>query len=204
MPKRPQSAVFTPSRFTSPRSVFDALNSANVDAAEIQCLQQKMNGEVVVTFKSPPAKEKFLSLNSITINNESYAIQDFNRPLTFLTVYDAPFELRDWAIVKRLAPFCEVIHYRRGRFDYVPNIFNGLRHYRVRIIKPVPNFLRFGKYQVFIKYAGQPLPRRKCNLPGHFSNVCDHKVCFNCENIGDEANCCSAPPLSFLQRGWTC
>jgi len=83
MPKRPRSALFTPSRFTSARSVFDALNSANVDTAEIQCLQRKMNDEVVVTFKSPAAKEKFLSLNSITINNERYAIQDIDRPLTF-------------------------------------------------------------------------------------------------------------------------
>lgn len=122
-----------------------------------------MNGEVVVTFKSPAVKEKFLSLNSITINNESYAIQDIDRPLTFLTVYDAPFELSDWDIMKHLAPFCEVIHYRRGRFDYTPGVYNGLCHYHVRKIKPVPNFPRFGKYQVFLKYAGQPLMCRKCN-----------------------------------------
>lgn len=195
MPKRPRSALFTPSRLTSARSVFDALNRANVDANEIQCLQRKMNSEVVITFKSAAAKEKFLSLNSITIDAESYAIQDIDRPLTFLTVYDAPFELSDWAIIKRLAPFCEVIHYRRGRFDFAPGVYNGLRHYRVRIIKPVPNFLRFGKYQIFLKYAGQPLTCRKCNLPGHFSNVCNNKVCFNCDNFGHEANSCPAPPL---------
>lgn len=163
MPKCPRSAVFTPSRFRSARSVFDALNTANIDATEIQCLQRTMNGEVVVTFKSPAVKEKFLSLNSITINNESYAIQDIDRPLTFLTVYDAPFELSDWDIMKHLAPFCEVIHYRRGRFDYAPGVYNGLCHYHVRKIKPVPNFPRFGKYQVFLKYAGQPLMCRKCN-----------------------------------------
>ena len=72
------------------------------------------------------------------------------------------------------------------------NVYNGLRHYRVRIFKPIPNFLRFGRYQVFLKHSGQPLTCRNCNLPGHFSNVCDYKVCFNCENIGHEANNCCA------------
>jgi len=65
-----------PSRSTSAHSVFDAFKGASVDATEIQCLQRKMNGEVVVTFNSPGAKEKFLSLNSIWINNENYATQD--------------------------------------------------------------------------------------------------------------------------------
>ena len=75
--------------------------------------------------------------------------------MTFLTVYDAPFELVDWVIIRRLAPFCEVVHFRRGRFDFMPNVYNGLRHYRVRILKPVPSFLRFGKYQVFLTYDDQ-------------------------------------------------
>lgn len=154
-----------------------------------------MSSEVVITFKSAAVKERFLGLNAITIDNQSYAIQDIDRPLTFLTVYDASFELSDWAIIKRLTPFCEVVNYRRGKFDFAPGVYNGLRHYRVRIIKPIPNFLRFGRYQVFLKYAGQPPTCRRCNLPGHFSNVCDRKVCFNCQNIGHEANSCPGPPL---------
>ena len=195
MPKRPRTALFTPSRFTSSHSVFDALKSADIPATDIQCLQRKLNGEVVITFKSNALKEKFLALNSITIDDENYALQDIDRPLTYLTVYDAPFELSDFAIIKRLSPFCDVIHYRRGRFEHEPNVCNGLRHYRVRIIKPVPNFLRFGKYQVFIKYAGQPLTCRRCNQPGHFSKTCQNKVCFNCERLEHEANFCPAPPL---------
>ena len=197
MPKRPRSALFTPSRSTSARSVFAALSAANIGASDIQCLQRKMNGEVVITFKSDALKEKFLTLNAISIDSESYAIQDIDRPLTFLTIYDAPFELSDWAIIRRLTPFCEVVNFRRGKFEFdcAPNVYNGLRHYRVRVLKPIPNFLRFGRYQVFLKYAGQPLTCRKCNLPGHFSYACDNKVCFNCERIGHEANFCPAPPL---------
>ncbi len=43
IPKRPQccSALFTPLRSTSARSVFAALNNAAISASEINCLQHK-------------------------------------------------------------------------------------------------------------------------------------------------------------------
>ena len=55
-------------------------------------------------------KEKFLRLNALAVGEHSYATQDIDRPMTFLTIYDAPFELGDLAIIRRLAPFCEVVH----------------------------------------------------------------------------------------------
>ena len=64
IPQRPKTAFFTLHRQTSARSVFDALALSNIEPTEIQCLQRKMNGEVVVTFKSLEAKDKFLGLNS--------------------------------------------------------------------------------------------------------------------------------------------
>ena len=73
------------------------------------------------------------------------------------------------------------------------NVYNGLRHYRVRITKPIPSFLRFGKYQIFLKHDGQLPTCRRCNLAGHFSNNCNFKVCCNCENIRHEASSCPAP-----------
>ena len=103
--------------------------------------------------------------------------------------------LNSRAIIKHLMPFCEVVHYQRGKFDFEPRVYIGLCHYHVIILKPIPNFLRFGIYQVFLKYAGQPLTGHRCNLPCHFSNKCSFKVCFNCENIGHNSNCCPAPPL---------
>ncbi|PFX34783.1 Zinc finger CCHC domain-containing protein 3 [Stylophora pistillata] len=198
MPQRPQTAFFTPDRQTTARSVFDAFANCKVSPTDIQCLQRKLNGEVAVTFKSISAKENFLRLNSLNINSENYALEDIDEPLTFLTIYDTPFELSDFAIIKRLTPYCDVLNYRRGKHTYAPNIYNGLRHYRVRISKPIPSFLRFGKYQIFIQYSGQTPRCRKCNRPGHFNNACLKKICFHCENTGHEARECQRPTLCCI------
>lgn len=80
----------------------------------------------------------------------------------------------------------------------VSGVYNGLRHYRIHIVKPILNFLRFGKYQIFLKYDGQHPMCGQCNLPGHFVSSCTNKVCFNCENVGHESCNCPAPPLSCL------
>ena len=198
LPDRPRSAFFTPSRSTSARSVFDALRLAEIESQEVACMQRRMNGEVIITFKRPSSKDKFLRLNALKIGTDNYAIQDIDRPLIFLTIYDAPFELADLAIINRLAPYCEVLHYRRGRFSFAPSVYNGLRHYRVRVIKPIPSFLRFGKTMLFLKHDGQVPTCRRCNQPGHFSNQCSQKICFNCENLGHESPSCPVPVLCSI------
>ena len=99
--------VFMASR--TAKSVFEALASAKINASEIACLQCKMNGEVIITFKSILAKEKFLRLNSLQVDTEHFALQDVNKPLSFLTTYDAPFELSDLDIICLQKVHCSLV-----------------------------------------------------------------------------------------------
>ena len=198
VPKRPRSAWFAPSRTTSARSVFSSLKDAGISDNDVTCMQRKLNGEIVVTFSSAGAKERFLKLSALKIDDQVCAVQDIDRPLVYLTIYDAPFELSDLAIIKRLAPFCQVVTHRRGRFDFLPQVYNGLRHYRVRILRPVPSFLRFGNFQITLKHSGQKPTCRRCNRVGHRANNCDNKVCFNCEHVGHEQYQCEARKLCCI------
>ena len=105
MPQRPRTAFFTPSKNTSAKSVFEALEQAEIDTAEIACLQGKMNGEVTVTFKSISAKEKFPRLNSLQVDAEHFALQDVDKPLTFLTSSDREVKLPIGRVTSLLCSF---------------------------------------------------------------------------------------------------
>ena len=72
-------------------------------------MQRKLNGEIVVTFSSANAKERVLKFSALKIDDQICAVQDIDCPLVYLTIYDAPFELSDLAIIKRLAPFCQLL-----------------------------------------------------------------------------------------------
>lgn len=80
MPQRPRTAFFTPNKLTTARSVLEALAFSKVEPTDVQCLQRKLNGGVVVTVRSITAKENFLRLNSLHINSENYVIQDVDKP----------------------------------------------------------------------------------------------------------------------------
>ena len=43
-----------------------------------------------------------------------------------------------------------------------PGIFNGIRVFGMEISKPVPSFLRFGRYLVLLKHKDQTPTCRKC------------------------------------------
>lgn len=207
-PDRPCTATFKTEKYMPASELFTALDAEHFPAASIRCLQRRPNGQVLVTFCNPEWRKAFLKKSSfISRYNELGVIDDSDEPLTYLNIYDAPYELPDMAIIDRLKPYCEVLSHRRGKHLGFTAVNNGLRHYRVRIKYAVPSFLRFGKFLVRLSHDGQEQTCRKCNQRGHFANSCENTVCFNCDSLGHisreclkKVKCCICKSERHLAR----
>ena len=85
-----------------------------------------------------------------------------------------------------------MISSRRGKLPKL-NVYNGIRHFRVRLKEPLPSYLCFGKFLVRLSHDGQQHTCRRCNRAGHFANECENVVCFNCEELGHQSRECGEP-----------
>lgn len=147
VPERPCTVFVNPRTRVPAQVFFDALANASIDPKSLSCIQRQSNGEVVLTFRNAELREQFLRLNTLEIQGQPFALQDVDRPLTYVQIFDAPYEMPDTATITRLSKYCDVIHHRRGYFRApgFEHVQDGVRHYRVRLLSPIPNFLRFGK-----------------------------------------------------------
>ena len=196
LPERPCSAVFAPGGFVGAVELVNALDRCHISKEQVRCLQRLSAGKICVTFCNPEVRNNFVKNSVFEVRGRPVAIQDVDHPLTFLRIHEAPHELPNAAIVHRLTEFCDVVHYRRGyfTFDGLQHIMDGVRHYRVRLNKPTPSFLRFGRVQIHLRYEGQTITCRQCNEPGHMANDCHvEKICFNCDGPGHVSSECPHP-----------
>ena len=197
LPSRPLTVAFNPRTRVPANEVFTALQEANIDSTNVSCVQRQSNGEIVLTFRNARSKEQFLANNLVRIRGMPFALQDVDRPLTYVQVFDAPHEMPDATIIQRLSKYCDVLHHRRGYFreEGWTHVQDGVRHYRVRIKSNIPNFIRFGKVLIHFRYDGQPRTCKHCNQTGHYVNACHSIICFNCEELGHIASNCPSPVL---------
>ena len=100
--------------FSAPSTAFAslALRTQGFPTEAIRCLQRKLTGDMLITFANARMKYSFLEKNVMQIRHRHFAINNEDRQLTYLNVYDAPHELSDNALIRHLEPYCEVIHYR--------------------------------------------------------------------------------------------
>ena len=187
-----------------------AITNSGVPAEEVRCIQLKkvcqFAKEVHVTFSTPAFCTSFVNSKSLAINEKSYFILSAHRPVTFVGVFDAPFELADEAIVKRLENFyeCKVVNTYHNCHQGT-NIPNGIRTFSVILNRHLPATLRFRCFQVRLFHRDQPQRYHKCNRCGHFARECPNLVCFNCDGLGhiskecpDSPRCCICKSLNHL------
>ena len=200
-PNRPCTAFFRPSTYHDAKDIFDALEREGFPPNTIRCLQRKPSGEIFVTFCNPDKRNEFLRRSSFIVRRSRYTTNDEDSSVLFLTVYDAPHELPDTAIITRLLEYCSVVSQRRGKHHSQPTVFNGLRHYRIQLKRndvTVPSYLRFGKFLLRFSHAGQTRTCRKCNRSGHLAATCKNILCFNCDELGHVARECPNAMLCCL------
>jgi len=199
--------------------IFDSLVSDGIPASAVRCLQRKPSGENCITFSKEEYCCQFFDKSAFFVRNRAYPTHPAARTLTFLTIYDAPYEMTDSAIEERLKPYCAVFSRRRGKLQGQSEVAYGLRHYRVQLEANVPCYLRFAKFQLRFYHDGQPKTCRKCGALDHIARDCTNDCCFNCDSIGhvskhcpEKMKCCICKseqhkaidcPLSWYRRSAT-
>ena len=193
MPERPLSAVFAVNQTSenSVNDIFQDLQNIGVPAQGVRCLQRVSNDHFCITFGKENYRNTFLKKSSFIPHFSNGRPQlPGSSNLVYVAAYDIPFEMSDEAIRNRLSRFGVVRSSRRCKLQTMPGIFNGIRVFGMEISKPVPSFLRFGRYLVRLKHKDQTPTCRKCNRPGHQAKTCPNTFCFNCEELGHMSDSC--------------
>lgn len=99
VPLRPCTAVVNPTIFLPAQNFFGALNDASIDPKQISCAQRMSSGAINVTFRHPSYRESFLKRNTLEIHGQQFAVQDVDQPLTYLQIFDAPYEMLNTTII---------------------------------------------------------------------------------------------------------
>ena len=129
MPDRPYTAFFTaPSSTFTAKDIFDALLTDGIPASAVCCLQRSPNGNVLVTFALQKYHDLFLRRSSFIVRRSHYVSYPGLRRLMFITMYDAPHELPDSALERRLSRYGRIFSSGRGKVQGYPHVFNGLQH----------------------------------------------------------------------------
>ncbi len=86
---RPLTAFVNPRGRVSSTEVFEALDEAGIDTTSLSCVQRHSSGEIVLTFPKTRFKEQFLRQNVLNLRGVTLVVQDVDKPLTYLLIFNA-------------------------------------------------------------------------------------------------------------------
>ena len=124
-----------------------------------------------------------------------------------VTVLHVPHEFNDSAVRYVLERYGRVIS---GRFltctDY-PEVYNGIRQYKIVLKENIPSSVNFGGRPCWVRYKGQPRTCLKCGGKGHEVKDCEQVRFFQCNCIGhlkkdckEEAKCSICEKTGHIYR----
>lgn len=123
--------------------------------------------------------EKFGGVTRRTIEGKAVqiVIKDPNVTEKFVRISDFPANGNLDVVKTRLREFGAVLDIRRDRYrtsaagSYI-DCFTGNITARMTLDTPIPSYLNIGDYKTYVRYEGQPITCRACNLPGHLGAQC--------------------------------
>lgn len=136
----------------------DRIVVTGVHRAHVKCLQRFRSGQVDVTFTPTDSRDLFLRKAGITIRQRPARTRPPWQIGTFVTVWDAPWELPDDLISQRLQEYGKVHSNRRAyNHSLLPEkIHDGRCVLRMSIEKSIRPFIKIGPFLVRIFYTSQP------------------------------------------------
>ena len=175
----------------SVKDIFQDLRNIGRPAHGVKCLHRVSNGRFCINFGKKNYRNTFAKKSSFTPHFTNGRPQlSTSSNLVYIAAYYTPSEVADEAQespkpVRRCTFFSSL-----QASDHAQYFFNGIRVFGTEISKPVPSFLRFGRYLVRLKHKGQTRICRKCSRPGHQARTCPNILCCNCEELGNMTDSC--------------
>lgn len=207
IPELSRCSVFltVQNRNLSVTEIINALTENGFELQRIKSCQITTGGKVVITFYFAADADKLKTQGCINIGEEPFHVQDINRPIVFVNLHDVPDDMSDELLAARLKVFGEVVSYRRGHHRDFPNVLNGIRHFRMKLVKHIPGVLRFGRLRVLVRYNNQPQVCHLCHGGDHLASRCNNRnnLCHNCDLPGHVSLNCPQPNLCALCKSST-
>ena len=186
IPNRPCSARFNlTDNSVDSRELKEQIVSMGIQRNHVKCIQRFRTGQVDITFSCKENRDLFLSKATVTIYQCRMSARPARESGIFVTLYNAPWELGDEIITRRLSPFGQIHYFRRA---YNQSLLP--ESVQMTLTRDIPCFLKFGPYLVKVYYPNQPKACWKWASPEHIGRECPEHFCFNCDETGHKASEC--------------
>ena len=170
------------------KPVFDILKEKGIDPGKHLVAVQELPGRIFdITFKSADLVREFVSPLSC---QRGLTVSPYTSSATLVTVLHVPHELNDCAVRYVLGRYGKVISGRFLTFSEYPEVYNGIRQYKIVLKENIPSSVNLGGRSCWVRYRGQPRTCLKCGEKGHEAKECKLVKCFQCNHIGHSKKDC--------------